>query len=241
MTVRRIAVIYDTSYLTEPFQSIRKFILSRRFSSQEKQGLMGSLRSMMAGKSGKPWAESTVHHEPGSLFYVYEVIPTEVLKQLAQGVAAEAGEPKAVASLLEDGAVRVDLSMDTVVGEHGLGGHHQRAPGNEPTTRRTTITWATRLLVTRLAWVTYGTNERYDLSIVATEDEDLLAQLDAMAKAGKAVFGVGREHLSGTRLVHDKLTELANLGRATPLQMANSTGGWRLAEFADGGSGPPAL
>ena len=42
MEKRKIAVIYDTSYLMGEFQSIKKFIMSRRFSSKEKQGLWGS-------------------------------------------------------------------------------------------------------------------------------------------------------------------------------------------------------
>jgi hypothetical protein len=216
MAVKRIAVVYDISYLKEPFQSIRKFILSRRFTSQERQGLMGSLRSLMSGRSGKVGAENTVYHEPGSLFDIKEVVPNEVLKKLAQGADTASNGSPVVASLLEDGAVRVDLSMDTVVGEHGLPGLLGAALDAEPAgaaarkLREQVVGYAARL-------VKHSANDHFDLAIVASEDVDLLAQLSAMGGEGKPILGVTREHLSGTRLVHDKLTWLANIGRTNPL------------------------
>jgi hypothetical protein len=210
MEVNKIGVIYDTSYLTGGFQSVRKFILSRRFWSKEKKGLVGALRSLMVGKGAKPGTADTVYHEPGSLFYVYEVIPNEVLTE----IASEGLEPQAVSTLLEDGAVRVDLCMDTVVGEHGLSGQKLGAPPGEaatgPDTGERIALYATRL-------VTYGTKERFDLAVVATEDPDLLARLAEIAGRGKAVVGLTSQQLSETRQFHDRLTALANLGRPNPL------------------------
>ena len=44
--------------------------------------------------------------------------------------------------------------------------------------------------------VSFVTLENYDLAIIATEHDDLVANLAELAARGKAVFGVKSEHLA---------------------------------------------
>src|SRR5262249_9297755 len=173
---RKIAVIYDTSYIEGEFQSIKKFIMSRRFSSLEKQGLLGFMK-----------ARQTVYHDPGKLFAVVEVVPTEVIGELDEQPAV--APQKLAVELLQDGALKVDLAQDTVISGF--------APASE--TEKKISLYAHRL-------VSYVTLEKYDLAIIATENDHLIANLAELAARGKAVFGVKSEHLVRTRLLHDKIT-----------------------------------
>ena len=191
MEKRKIAVIYDTSYLMGEFQSIKKFIMSRRFSSKEKQGLLGFLK-----------ARQTVYYDPSNLFVVAEVVPTEVIGEIDAQIAV--GPQKLVADLLQDGALRVDLAQDTVVS----------TMGPEVEIEKQLSRYAERL-------VSFMTLENYDLAIIATEEDELVAHLAEMAARGKAVLGVKCEHLARTRILHDKLTEIANRGRPSEVVMEN--------------------
>lgn len=191
MEKKKVAVVYDTSYLMGEFQSIKQFILSRRFSSQEKQGLLGFLK-----------AKQTVYRDPNDLFSIVEVVPTEVIRELDNQTSL--GPQKLVVQLLQEGAIRVDLAMDTVVSELAPEAEMDKQLG----------VYAERL-------VSYATRERYALAIVAAESDELLANLDELAKKGKDVFGVKSEHLRRTRLLHDKLTEIANRGTSRAVVMEN--------------------
>jgi ribosomal protein L30E len=190
MDKRKIAIVYDSSYLMGDFQSIKSFIMSRRFSSLEKQGLLGFMK-----------AKQTVYHEPAKLFFVTEVVPNEVISELDEQTAI--GPQKTVVDLLQGGAVRVDLAMDTVVAA--------TAPIE---THKKISLYAERL-------VSYATREQYDLAIIGTERDELVEQLAALAARGKAVFGVKSEHLVRTRLLHDKLADVANEGRTNLVVMEN--------------------
>jgi hypothetical protein len=190
MEKRKIAVVYDSSYLMGDFQSIKKFIMSRRISSLEKQGLLGFLK-----------AKQTVYHDPNSLFLIYEVVPNDVISALDEQTAI--GPQKTVVDLLQGGAVRVDLAMDSVVSAAG--------PSSE--------TVQISLYAERL--VSYATREQFDLAIIATEDDELIAEVNEKAASGKRVFVVKSEHLSRTRLLHDKLAEIANRGRSNLVVMEN--------------------
>jgi len=191
MEKRKIAIVYDSSYFMGVFQSIKKFIMSRRFSSLEKQGLLGFLK-----------AKQTVYHDPTNLFLVAEVVPNEVVRELDEQTAI--GPQKMVVDLLQGGAIRVDLAMDTVVAA--------TEPNSE--TEKKISLYAERL-------VSYATREQYDLAIVATEHDELVALMTEMAARGKAVFGVKSEHLVRTRRLHDKLAEVANRGRSSLVVMEN--------------------
>jgi len=191
MEKRKIAIIYDTSYLMGEFQAIKEFILSRRFSGLEKQGLLGFMK-----------AKQTVYHDPSKLFAIVEVVPTEVIRELDEQTALDS--KKLVADLLQDGAIKVDLAMDTMVS----------ALGPESVKEKKLSLYAERL-------VSYATLEKYDLAIIATEDDELVSHLTALAARGKAVQGVKSEHLVRTRLLHEKLTEIANRGRSSPVVMEN--------------------
>ena len=199
MTKKKIAVIYDTSYLLGDFQPIQKFVLARRLSSQEKKGILGFL---------KRGADHKVHHEPGDLFVVSEIVPTEVMREVDRDPANGKKGQERIAGLLADGASKVDLSMDTVVG----GSRKTSADAGE--TDEKLILYASRL-------VSHGTLEKYDLVIVATDDEGLLLNVAKKAEGGKEMFGVKSEHITRTRLLHDKLTEMANRGRANKITMEN--------------------
>ena len=191
MDISKVAVIYDTLYLMGEFQSLKEFIFSRRFSGQEKQGLLGFIKN-----------KQTVYHDPRSLFAVIEIVPTEVLEELDDQKAV--GPQKLAANLLKDGALRVDLAQDTVVSS--------MMP--QSATDKQIGLYAQRL-------VSFATRERYALAVIATENNELLTALADLAKKGKDVFGVKSQDLVRTRLLHDKLTEIANRGRSNPVVMEN--------------------
>jgi hypothetical protein len=195
---KKIGVVYDTSYLIGDFQSLKAFILSRRFSRLEKPKLLKSLASVLAGK-GRP--EQTVYHNPDELFVVTEIVPTEVIEEIQ---SESPGKDDVVGRLLEGGALKVDLNMDTVVSNMGL----------EVETERKLALFAQRL-------VSYMTLEKYDLSIVASENDALISDLAEKAKLGRAVLGLKSEHLTRTRLLHDKITEMANWDRSDKIIMEN--------------------
>ena len=80
---KKIAVLYDTSYLTGDFKSLKKFILSRRFCSQPKPGKLGFLSAVLSGKGkAKAGAEQKVTHNPADLFVITETVPNEVIKEI---------------------------------------------------------------------------------------------------------------------------------------------------------------
>jgi hypothetical protein len=209
MVKKRIAVVYDTSYLLGSFQSIKKFILAQRFSSQAKPGLLGILSSMIGGKGrAKSAPENTVYNDAEELLYVYEVLPKEVMNEVDQHVGDERTTQPAVASLLQAGAAKVDLSLDTVAGED-QGGRFtdQQASANPPSERD--IDEALLRYAIRLG--SHETNERYDLAVLATDDEALLGKIATMAADGKPVFGITSANLTTTRLLQDKLSQIASL------------------------------
>ena len=191
MDISKIAVIYDTSYLMGEFQSLKEFIFSRRFSSREKQHSLGFKKAMQ-----------TVYHDPRKLFAIVEIIPTEVVEELDDQSAV--GPQKLAADLLKDGALGVDLAMDTVVSS--------MIP--QSATDKQISLYAQRL-------VSFATRERYALAVIATENEKLLTTLADLAKQGKDVFGVKYQDIVRTRLLHNKLTEIANRGRSNPVVMEN--------------------
>jgi hypothetical protein len=209
MRKQKIVVIYDTSYLNGLCQSIRKVIGSHRFSSREKQGLLASLPSLFAGKGR---GEYTAQHEPGDLFTVAEVIPAEVMQEMETSFAGANKVQETIAPLLADGAVKVDLAMDTVAGDPPDRRPQGPAVAKDSATNDRVIRYAGRL-------VSFATNEKYDLAIVATEDEVLLSKLAEMTKRGKGVLGLKSTDITGTRLLNDKLMELVNRERANPITM----------------------
>jgi hypothetical protein len=221
MDKRKIAVIYDTSYLAGDFQSVKRFILSRRFSGRQKPGLLGSLVSMVGGKGRQaPAPGDTVYHQAEQVLHIYEVVPTEVSKEVARlQVGGEEGN-RAIATLLESGAAQVDLALDTVVGEPPSEQQPiaqqlaEAARYEEEQTDEKLLGYAERL-------VGFDTNERYDLAIVATEDEELLLKIDELAKAGKAVLGLKSAQLQTTRALHDRLSAVASLGLPNKITMEN--------------------
>jgi hypothetical protein len=212
MRQQKICVIYDTSYLSGPCQSIRKFIRSHRFSSQKKQGLLASLPSLLAGKGRGAHA---VQHEPDELCMISEVIPTEVIQEVAAPSAGLNQMQEAVAALLADGAVKVDLAMDTVAGDPPAKGPQGATFARDTDTQRL-ILYAGRL-------ISFATKEKYDLAIIATDDEGLLSKLAEMAKGGKGVLGLKSTDITGTQLLQDKLVELVNRNRENPITMEKPT------------------
>ena len=218
MDLRKIAIIYDTSYLAGGFPSIKQFILSRRFAGAPKPSVLEKVLSKVSKKPPKTSPASGEMQEAGSLFAVSEVIPTEVVNDIDQNHGADSKVQQTVAALLKDGAARIDLALDSVVGQSPAGGRlgalaaggQGRREGGENLVR-----YAVRL-------VSYGTKERYDLAVVATQDEHLLKTLADIAGRGQAVFGLKGEQLTGTRVFHDKVAQVANLGRTAPLVLVES-------------------
>jgi hypothetical protein len=202
MDRKRIAVVYDTSYLAGDFQSVKQFILSRSYSCPEEQGLLGSLVAKITGKSAQ---EKMVDHGGDRLFSVNEVVPAQVILEVTKLVGEK--EHPAVTSLLSSGAVRVDFDQDTIVGDRPAPSLSKveldLAMANE--TDEQLLGYAERLIE--------GGNERYDLAIVATEDKALLERIDQLAKAGKSILSVKNHELTQTGLLVDKLSALANARR----------------------------
>src|SRR5262249_33914167 len=137
-----------------------------------------------------------------NLFAIVEIVPTEVIRELDNQTAT--GPQKLVANLLKDGALRVDLAMDTVISD---------MMPESPTEKQIGL-YAQRL-------VSFATRERYALAVIATENDKLLTNLADLARQGKDVFGVKSQDLVRTRLLHEKLTEIANRGRSNRVIMEN--------------------
>ena len=99
--------------------------------------------------------------------------------------------------------------MDTVVADSVGAGHLDSEPFVDPEeldrqTAAMLIQYAVRVVSDR-------TTEKYDLAVVATEDENLLRSLADLSRGGKAVLGVNSQILNGAPgLLHEKLSELAN-------------------------------
>ncbi len=211
---KRIAIIYDTSYLVGGFTPLPEFIFSRRFFSREKPKTAANLRFLFSGKWGRVGAEQIVNHDGRDLFLVVQLIPNEVLRELERDHGGDEAKKKLAESLLKDGAARVSLGMDTIVGQLPALHLAQEAGPESPDeedeeTDKRIVGYAARL-------VSRQTKEPYDLAIVATEDEELLAEL---VQHRPAVLGVKSEYLTQSRLLHDKLTEIANLDRAGSLAL----------------------
>jgi hypothetical protein len=154
--------------------------------------------------AGKGRREKTVYYDPDELFVVNEVLPAEVVHDIeSKSPTVEQGR-HVVAGLLQDGALRVELIQDTVLSSMGM----------EMDTERKLTLFGERL-------VSYVTLEKYDLCILATEDDGLLASLAEKSKSGSALLGVKSEHLNRTRLLHDKITEIANWDRPGKIVMEN--------------------
>jgi hypothetical protein len=190
MDKKKIAVVYDTSYLTGNGQSVKKFILARRFACPQKPGLLGSLMSKIGGKaSGASSAEPMVYHEASGLFDVKEVIPKEVIKEVGKLLPSGEKESKAVANILADGALRVDLAMDTVAGEPpstntgdaDLDRELEQMAARETDER--ICRYAGRL-------VKPGPKEGFELAVVVSEDQNLLNTIGNLAKEGLPIIGL---------------------------------------------------
>jgi hypothetical protein len=213
-TKKRIAVVYDTSYLLAGAPSILEVVFSCRFSSQGKPGGAANLRSLLSGKWSQVGALETVYHDAKDMFVIVQLIPDEVLKEVDRRHGGDEAKLKLAASLLKEGAVRFSLALDTVVGQlPGLQAKQETGPESfeeiESDTDEKLVGYAARLVGSR-------TQDRYDLAILASEDEELLAEL---THCGMAVLGLKSADLTQTHLLHDKLTEIANLGRDTKLTL----------------------
>src|SRR5262249_51888391 len=119
MTKRRIAVVYDTSYLVREAPSLKQFVEARRFTSHEDPGLLGSLVSAVSGTK----REKTASHAAAEFLEVVEVVPTEVLAELDHQSGQEK-EKALVAGLLKGGATQIQLGTDTSVAGAGLDPAH---------------------------------------------------------------------------------------------------------------------
>jgi hypothetical protein len=207
MEKKKIVVIYDASYLKGKFQSVKAFIFQRRFSGTQTSGVFKSLFRKIGGAapSGKLVADSA------DLFLVCEVIPKETTKRIdAAQENKEAGQ-KVLADLRAAGGTEVDLAMDTVISEtHDVAASDE----SEIETEEKILQYASRVV-----W--FNTHEPFDLAIIATESESLLQGAAELTNKGEAVIGVKSEHLTGTRLLHDRLLQLANLNAPTPLTLEN--------------------
>jgi hypothetical protein len=162
--------------------------------------LLGSLVSAVDGKK----RDKTVAHAATELFDVVEVVPTEVMAEMDQASGKET-EAKLVKGLLQEGATQIQLGTDTSVAAAGIDPLHA-AHGADRPMNQVLVRYASRL-------VGLDTHEKYDLAIVATDNETLLGRLAEMAREGKSVLGVKSEQVTGSRYVLDKIVELANLGR----------------------------
>ena len=216
MMKHKIAVIYDASYLMGDGEAVKKLILSLRFSSIEKPGLLGSLLAKVVGKGAG--SHKTVIHEAEEVFVVSEIVPSEIMKQVDRDSANRDKGQRRAAGLLSGGAAKVDLCMDTVVSDSMHAGQHSSNRAEDPAEvdRQTTD----MLMRYAIRVVSHRTSERYDLAVVATEDGGLLQTIAEQGRGGKAVFGVDSKLLTGPRGdFHDKLTELANLDNGTKMKL----------------------
>src|SRR5262249_5250367 len=169
--------------------------------------------SLLAGKGRGTHA---VQHEPDELCTISEVIPTEVIQEMAAPSAGVNQMQEAVAALLADGAVKVDLAMDTVAGD-------PPAVGLQGTTFARDIDTDQRLIRYAAPLISFATKEKDELAIIATDDEGLLSKLAEMAKGGKGVLGLKSTDITGTRLLQDKLMELVDRNRENPITMEKPT------------------
>jgi hypothetical protein len=207
MDRKKIVIIYDASYLQGKFQSVKAFILQRHFSGTQTPGVIKSLFRKIGGAaaSDKLVADST------DLFLVREVIPKETIKRIDAAQENKEAAQKVLADLLANGGTQVDLALDTVISES----HHVAASDeSEFDTEEKILQYASRVV-----W--FNTHEPFDLAIIATESESLLQGAAELANKGEAVIGVKSEHLTGTRRLHDRLLQLANLNAPTPLTLEN--------------------
>ncbi len=219
---RKLGVIYDTSYLVHNGPSVKAFILSRKFSGLEKPGLLGSLASMFS-KHAKG-ADRTIVHPADSLFDIYQVIPEEVIDEVQHLLNHSDSDGAAVSSLIKslmkEEAACVQLGMDSVVGDVARHAHandefaEEQARLREKEIDEQLLGYATRL-------VTFGTRERYDLCIIASNDSSLLTQIAERAGSGKALLGISSDQLTHSRILHDKLSELASFNCPHKVTMEN--------------------
>jgi hypothetical protein len=207
MTKKKIAIVYDASYLGSGFPSVKEFILGRRFAVEDRPGLFKSLLSKIRG--GRSGDEIKVSREGGDLFAVSEVVPKEVIRKLEGDPAIREAGHKAVATLIQNGAAQIEMAMDTIVSASDTG-----SPEDESGTAERILVYLSRL-------VSFRTNESFDLGVVASEDADLLGRIADMAQRGKAVIGVTNADITGTRRLHDKLSEVANYGASEKVTIEN--------------------
>jgi hypothetical protein len=214
----KIGVIYDTSYLAANGPSIKSFILSRQFLVPEKPGLFSALTSLVKGtKEGSPRG---VTRPAESLFDIYQVIPNEVIRELEYEMPAANKECPALAAILKEEATRIDLSMDSFVGSV-LSQNPAPAEMSAKMANALQRKVDEQLLGYAARLVAYGTRERYDLAVVATDDGNILRQIGALSQSGKAVFGITTAQLSQSRTLQDKLSDLASLGRSHKVSAVN--------------------
>ena len=207
MDKKKIVIIYDASYLQGKFQSVKAFILQRRFSGTQTSGVFKSVFRKIAGAA----ASAKLVADSADLFLVREVIPKETIKRIDAAQENKEAAQKVLADLLANGGIQVDLALDTVISEtHGVAASDE----SEIETEEKILEYASRVV-----W--FNTQEPFDLAIIATESASLLQGAAELANKGEAVIGVKSEHLTGTRLLHDRLLQLANLNAPTPLTLEN--------------------
>jgi hypothetical protein len=199
-TKKRIAVIYDTSYVVEGNQSVKKFIMAQRMFSHPQPGLLGSLMSKLTGKG----ADHQVMHNPEGLFTVVEVIPAEVTKEVQGDPRKEAGV-KFIGELMADQAIKVSLIMDTVAGVLSGDGGEDTDDGPNETDERI-VRYAGRM-------VSPQTNDQYDLALVATADEKIARRLQR-AEGELNVHVIRPGDQAGAQQLRGRLAELVNADRA---------------------------
>jgi uncharacterized protein YacL len=134
---------------------------------------------------------------------VAEIIPSEVIHEMNHDFADIEKDKKVIAGLLAAGAMKVDLAMDTVIS----------TMGEELDADEKLAMFARRL-------TSYFTTEKFDLAVVATEEDTLLADLAEAAKT-VPVMGIKAEQLTRERVLHDKISDILSYHRPSRIVMEN--------------------
>src|SRR6516164_4289900 len=109
MDKKKIVIIYDASYLQGKFQSVKAFILQRRFSGTQTSGVFKSVFRKIAGAA----ASAKLVADSADLFLVREVIPKETIKRIDAAQENKEAAQKVLGDLLANGGIQVDLALDT--------------------------------------------------------------------------------------------------------------------------------
>jgi hypothetical protein len=200
-TKKRIVVIYDTSFVIEKNQSVKKLIMAQRMFSRPQPGLLGSLLSKVTGKG----ADQQLMHNPEGLFTVVEVIPAEVAREVQGDPRREAGM-KFISDLMADQAIKVSLIMDTVAGVFSPAGGADTDDEPGETDERI-VRYAGRM-------VSPQTNDQYDLALVATADDKIARSLAQLTEEGLNAQVIRPDDLADSQRLRDRLAEMVNEDRA---------------------------